>query len=468
MGSQCINTFVHGMWLAALLGVSTAVAQSNHVYILTGQSNSLGAVKGTPATAEQLENYKSDGLLWNGNMVRNTGERFEKSPSWSTVAPQLPNYVGSLCMGPEYGFCSIMQRHKWHTAKADRVAVIKASLDGGNNSCWLPDAPGYKSLSATVKEALAALQGRYQVHALLYLQGESDGTDVEITEAPARFLSLLTRVGKETKKGAIKYAVVGECATWNGRENKNAAGDTTAGLLGDMARKKKNVGWVRTRDLTKITAGDSMGVHYDGKSQITIGARYAYAIATLEKLSFPPTRNDDPQAPLTSPAAWWGGKAPQADQTATWDVAAANVAEEKVEKDWSIGGLVVDDPFSGQVSLCSSNKNKPCLIIGAKGIALKKGDLSIQLPVTLTGDQSWKLSEGRTLTIGSVNDPVKLDGVACISVKAEPGTTLELHLSELPQVRWTLPSPLPNAKITISGKPAQFAQEGEYYTLSSE
>ena len=454
--------------MAALLGASAVVAQSNHVYILTGQSNSLGAVKGTPATAEQLERYKSDGLLWNGNMVRSTGERFEKSPSWSTVAPQLPNYAGSLCMGPEYGFCSMMQRHKWHTAKADKVAVIKASLDGGSNSCWLPDAPGYKSLSTTVKEALAALQGRYQAHALLYLQGESDRTDEEITGAPARFLSLLTRVGKETKKGTIKFAVVGECATWNGRENKNTAGNTTAGLLGDMARKKKNVGWVRTRDLTKITAGDSMGVHYDGKSQITIGARYAYAVATLEKLPFSPVRNDDPKASLDSPAAWWGGKAPQADQVATWDVAAANVAEEKVVKDWSVGGIVVDDPFSGRILLLAANKNKPHVSIGAKGIVLKQGDLSMQLPVTVAADQSWELAEGRTLSIGSEESPVSLDGSACVSVKLEPGATLQLHLSGLPQVRWVLPSPLPDAQITVAGKPAKFTQQGEYYTLVVE
>ena len=58
--------------MATLFGVAAAQAETSHVYILTGQSNSLGAVKGTPASAEQLERYKSDGLLWNGNMVRCT------------------------------------------------------------------------------------------------------------------------------------------------------------------------------------------------------------------------------------------------------------------------------------------------------------------------------------------------------------------------------------------------------------
>ena len=454
--------------MATLFGVAAAQAETSHVYILTGQSNSLGAVKGTPASAEQLERYKSDGLLWNGNMVRSTGEKYEKNPSWTTVAPQQPKLNGSLCMGPEYGFCSMMQRRKWHTANGDKVAVIKASLDGGGNSCWLADAPGYKSMSSTIKAALSALKGRSQVHALLYLQGESDQSEEEITEAPARFLDLLARVGKETKKGSLKFAVVGECATWGGNENKNASGDTTAKLLGDMARKKKNVGWVRTRDLTKITAGDNMKVHYDGKSQLTIGARYAYAVATLEKLPFTPTRNDAPEAAVDSPSAWWAGKMPTAEQTATWDAAAANVEQEKVNKLLSVAGIVVNDPFSGRILLTAAKEGKAHVSLGSKGIALKQGDLSLQLPVETTADQSWKLAEGRTLVIGSPNAPVSLGGAVAISVQNKPGAALQLHLSELPQVRWTLSSPLPAAEITVAGKPAKFVRQGDTYSIVAE
>ena len=46
-----------------LLGCVTQAVPTNHVYILTGQSNSLGAVKGSPASPEQLEKYSSKGLL---------------------------------------------------------------------------------------------------------------------------------------------------------------------------------------------------------------------------------------------------------------------------------------------------------------------------------------------------------------------------------------------------------------------
>ena len=452
----------------ALLMAFFAQAQTNHVYILTGQSNSLGAVKGTPATPEQLERYKSNGLLWNGNMVRDTGERFEKSPSWSTVAPQLPRLAGSLCMGPEYGFCSMMQRHKWHTTNGDKVAVIKASLDGGSNSCWLPNAPGFRSLSGTVRAAMSALREHAQVHALLYLQGESNHTEEEITEAPSRFLDLLTRVGKETKKGTLKFAVVGECATWAGKEKQNAAGDTTAKLLGDMARKKKNVGWVRTRDLTKITAGDTLGVHYDGKSQLTIGARYAYEVATLEKLPFSPTRNDDPHAALDSPAAWWGGKKPSAQLTATWDASAANVPREKVDKVLSVAGIMVDDPFSEKILLYAENTGKARVSIGAKGIKLEQGDLSLQLPVEITADQSWKLTKGRSLIIGSAATPVSLAGDALINVQAEQGSALQLHLAGPTRVQWILSSPQPDVQITVAGKPAKFSKQGESFVITTD
>lgn len=65
---------------------------------------------------------------------------------------------------------------------------------------------------------------------------------------------------------------------FNGNEGSSG---TTREQQEALARANDQMGWVPTRDLAKITSGDSMGVHYDGKSQITIGARYAYEAARL-------------------------------------------------------------------------------------------------------------------------------------------------------------------------------------------
>ena len=48
-----------------------------------------------------------------------------------------------------------------------------------------------------------------------------------------------------------------------------------------LAASRPSLGYAPTRDLPKLTAGDQMGVHYNGQSQIRIGARFAYEAARL-------------------------------------------------------------------------------------------------------------------------------------------------------------------------------------------
>ena len=446
--------------VALLAGYPAAQAKS-YVYILTGQSNSLGAVKGSPASPEQLARYRSDALMWNGNMERDTGKCFEQSPAWQAVQPQLPSY-GNLCMGPEYGFAYMMQKRGWHTRGGDDIRIIKASLDGGGNSFWLPGAAAWLSMTSSIRSAMAALPRDSKVQALLYLQGESDKGE-EITRASERFLNLLANLGKKMKI-KLKLAVVGECATWSGRETKDAKGSTTAAALYALSREKKNIGWVRTRDLSKITAGDSMGVHYDGKSQITIGARYAYAVAALENLPFTPTRGDDPQAPLDSPSAWWGSKKPGAEDVATWDVSSSGNGA--LAGHLSVAGIEVQDPFCGKVVIGSGGEHKAVLELGARGIRLEEGDLECAARTVKTvADQEWALAAGRKLSLGTAETPATLSGKGCITLSGAEDAVVELHLVAPPPHEWKLSSPAPHVEATIVGKPAQLREQGGVYKL---
>ena len=454
---------MRGLLFSVLAWVLCLSAQAgNYVYILTGQSNSLGAVKGTPATPEMLQRYASEGLLWNGNMVRDTGECFEKNPSWQVVAPQLPTY-GNLCMGPEYGFSYMMHRRGWHTKKGDKLYIIKASLDGGGNSFWLPNGAAWKSLTSSLKTALSRVPADAHVQALLYLQGESDKAE-EISRASERFADLRTRMKKEAKKGPFHYAVVGECATWDGRETKDAKGNTSAGVMYAMTRKKKDVGWVRTRDLSKITSGDQMGVHYDGKSQITIGARYAYAVAVLEKLPLGSVRGDAPDASVDTPAAWWGGKVPGEADVAVWDVSSAN-AEDVLRKDMSVAGVRVEDPFRDEVVLAPGNKKKAVLRLGAKGIALEGASLAVKCGVHTAADQVWHVTTGHNLSLGTPEAPVELSGSGRITLSGAAGASVVLHLQSAPEQEWLLGSEAPRVSATIGGKPAQLEKQGSGYKL---
>lgn len=346
------------------------------VYILTGQSNSLGAVKGSPATSAQLEQYASAAQLWNGNMNRDTGECFEKNQQWRTVAPQLPNYNGSLCMGPEYGFSSMMQRLN----PRETPYIIKASLDGGGNHYWQPGGNAYKTLLQVVKHATKKLpSSSAKVTALLYLQGESDAGD-EVSLAAQRFTELAKNLKKDLKKAGVtqasslKFYVIGEPANWHGQD-KTVNGKTTATELRKLAESRPDIGWVHTRDLDKITQGDSMGVHYDGKSQITIGARFACSLLSLQG-KIPAGMRSDTQAPLNKPEAWWGGKLPTQETIAVWNVSAANT-EETLEAPLKMKGLKIEDPFASTIAI-KAGKGKALLQIGEEGIELQGSGLRME------------------------------------------------------------------------------------------
>lgn len=452
--------------LAAFLAVSAPqLHAANYVYLLTGQSNSLGAVKGSPATPGQLERYASGGMLWNGNMVRDTGECFEKNPAWVRVEPQLPRYT-ALCMGPEYGFAHMMQRRGWHAGNGDKVYIIKASLDGGGNSYWLPDGAAWKSLTGTLHRAMGALKGRTSMPCLLYLQGESDKGE-EIAKAAVRFADLHKRLRKEAAKhhtASLRFAVVGECATWSGRETTDDRGRTSAGQMRQMAAADSSVGWVRTRDLSKISSGDNMGVHYDGKSQLTIGARYAYAVARLEKLPVCCARSDDAAALLSTPGAWWSGKAPGAGDVLVWDMAAAN-AEDKLGRDMSVAGVRVEDPFAGGVVVAAGARQET-LRVGARGIELEEGDLTLHCALEVAGGQTWRLAAGRKLAVGSPSKPVELKGRARIVLAGAPDAVVELHCANVSQVEWAPGTGGPVLRATIAGKPATLTPAGAVYKLA--
>jgi len=367
------------LFVALALGAAClqqAQAQSRQAFLLTGQSNSLGAVKGSPASPELLQQYASEGRLWNGNMNRDTGECFEKNQQWQTVAPQLPRYNGSPCMGPEYGFAAMLQRLR-PGMEAD---IVKASLDGGGNHYWLPGGNAYKTLLDVAKRAMKAQKKQAPLTALLYLQGESDAGE-EVTLARKRLEDLFKNLRKDLKKAGVntsslKFCVVGEPATWHGEE-KTVGGTTTAAQLRKLADSKKEFAWVRTRDLTKITSGDQMGVHYDGKAQITIGARFACALLALQG-KVPAGLRGDANAPLDRPAAWWGGKAPDKETVATWNVASANDTD-LLARPLAAKGLLIDDPFADTVTVQGGgDKSASVLALGEAGIELRGADLKLQ------------------------------------------------------------------------------------------
>ena len=170
------------------------------------------------------------------------------------------------------------------------------------------------------------------------------------------------------------------------------------------------MGWVPTRDLAKITSGDNMGVHYDGKSQITIGARYPYEAARLAGYDTGTVRSGNYDAALSSTEAWMNGKLP-VDSTAVCDAASSakdNMVSSAAGTNAVLYGIRIEDTYLNTITIrgvAVDGSSAPSmqdghLILGSGGIDIATGkNLNIASVLELQGDQQWNLAGRSTLSI---------------------------------------------------------------------
>ncbi len=271
-----------------LAGASELCARTFNVFLLTGQSNSLGAIKGNFADAEKLSPPPSQVRFWHGNFGGYcTGA---DSVAWENVAPQRESQI---VFGPEFGFARALENDIAKKCGLDprTCGILKVSRDGGGNAHWLaPDGDAYREILATARRAFAALPvagfDSVEIQAILYLQGESDSAE-EILLAGTRVAALRENLRRDfeamnvsgiEKISASRAALlIGEPATFHGKDRVASDGSTSAQRLKNAAENLPRAAWVPTRDLPKIRFGDSLGVHYDGNAQLVIGRRFADA-----------------------------------------------------------------------------------------------------------------------------------------------------------------------------------------------
>lgn len=442
---------------------SACSAKELKIFLLTGQSNSLGAVKGSPASPELLKKYEpGKTLYWHENFGQREGVFPGASTSWEQVRPAMPRYNGSMCMGPEYGFAFTLEKNGWFR-DAD-VAIVKASRDGGDNSHWQRNGQAYKALVQAVKNACAAVDksrhSRVEFAGLLYLQGESNGGG-SVPASASRFMELLGNLAADLKPYgdtaalAAQKAVIGENASWSSKnENDPETGNVTGGLEGrdtevqgktthrlmkELASSRPSLGYVPTRDLPKLTAGDNMGVHYSGKSQISIGARFAYEAARLAGKDAGSVRSGRYEVPLGSPDAWMNRKMPGTN-VCVWNVA-SSVKPSLVSGVVKLFGIHVEDTAVDTVVIQSAGASGDRLVLGPGGIRLAEGkNLLLRTNVQLAGRQSWHIPGGSTVVIeplapaGGLDGkilPVRLSGQADIRILRAEGAPEEAGMARV-------------------------------------
>ena len=405
-----------------------------HLYILTGQSNSLGAVKDSPLNASMLAAYQSEGLLWNGNMHKDrpsgaNTNRYIPDPDWQVVAPQEPGltldaaaYKNNPCMGPEYGFSYIMENNDWAAQLLeadDTLAVVKGSLDGGGNGYWLRDNNAYQTLLDNVKlsiqDAVALGYSNISLDGLMYLQGESNST-TEASQAATRFTDFIGYLKSDLQSWltenpeltGITLSFDSNTVTGEPRLGSEARQTTETQLLelatsNDMINADKNgKGHVLTNDLA-VTNCDGLNVHYTGNSQLTIGARYAYAFAVQKGIDVGAVRGQDDSKTLDQAGAWWMEKLPGETEVATWDISSVSTVNNIADgATLTVGGIKIDEVYSatataqGQGSIAITGG---AISLGQHGINLVGGDLSITSAVTARENQTWQAVDGHKLAV---------------------------------------------------------------------
>ena len=268
--------------LAGFLAAAQAVAAAPvDVYILTGQSNSLGTTKAE--TDYSPGSHPADSVIrifWAN--VGGTGWPVTLlGTSTNLFIPlqmQQGGYGSPYFWGPEFGFARTL-----YDAGRTNFVIIKASNAGGGNTLWDKAAfdanhnngPMWGHVSNTVNTALGVLaaSGRsFNVRGLLYIQGEANSL-AEASIAASRFsllFSNLMAAVNTTYPGTATgmCAVIGEIA---GSQSTTTNQLTTTQQVA-VAYSNNAIAFVGTRD-QPLKANDLP--HFPKSAKLEIGRRMA-------------------------------------------------------------------------------------------------------------------------------------------------------------------------------------------------
>jgi sialidase-1 len=250
------------------------------VFVLTGQSNSLGTVGTTDTTmrfpapgGHPAEQAGGVPFFWNnradGTPAGDAGLG-DSGGAWVALGAQTGGYYAGNDdhWGPEIGFSRML----WNCGYRD-FAIVKASRGGGGNTYWSKgsaDDHMYQHVLSTVNQAVASLPpgySSYQIAGLLYVQGESNSS-AEASAAGSRFSDLLANLKADLANAGAMTGVFGEIA------GSGTDRDTTRAQQLALSNSRTDVGYAESNGLATHNQ-DGLNLHYDAESQILLGERMA-------------------------------------------------------------------------------------------------------------------------------------------------------------------------------------------------
>ncbi len=197
-------------------------ARHVRVFVLTGQSNSLGP---TANTGEKDALPGEDALdagvpfFWSNRSTRaGDGPSVLYGDSGGMIVSlraQQGEGEHPSFWGPEIGFGRCLA-----AAGVTDILIVKASRGGGGNGHWLQNGEMYRHVVETVRQAVSALpQGTdFDIAALLYIQGESD-SESEARASGERLRLLAQNLRKDLPNaGNMKVLIGGIAAAGHKRD----------------------------------------------------------------------------------------------------------------------------------------------------------------------------------------------------------------------------------------------------------
>ena len=251
-----------------------ASAQRVRIFILTGQSNSLGT------TGDQQEKDITPGESpWDAHIPffwanRSTRVKDRASPLYDdsggkivSLRAQKGEGTNPLFWGPEIGFA----RHLAANGVKDFV-FVKASRGGGGNSYWVKgshDDHMYRHVIETVQQAIKALPPgvTFEIAALLYVQGESD-SPVEAAAAGERLRTLVENLRQDLPQAKAMRVIIGGIAS------NNSKSDIVRAQQSALAKADSTYRYVDTLDLRSQRYDN---LHFSKGAKLELGQRMARA-----------------------------------------------------------------------------------------------------------------------------------------------------------------------------------------------
>jgi sialidase-1 len=256
--------------LAGSLCATTCSGAHFTLFLLTGQSNSLGTTAGGEADPSPGSDPADARIrfFWHNVADASTSLGDSNGDFTNLCAQQGGYYPGSAThWGPEIAFGRALYRSGLRD-----FGIVKASRGGGGNTNWSKADGGhmYTLLTGTVAQAAAALAvdgHTCEVAGLLYLQGESD-TTAEAAVASNRLAALVANLRAELPNAANMRLVIGGIAA------AGATRDTVRAQQAGLAAADPTIDAFATLDLQSQLYD---GLHFDKAAKLTVGQRYAQA-----------------------------------------------------------------------------------------------------------------------------------------------------------------------------------------------